>query len=97
MRGVPPHVRTRATVVRAGDRTTLVSLAAWYGGQVLVPVETWVITVATDKRLRDLPGTELSVRARLSARTEAGLALEDWALYTPPSGSPGRSRRNPGR
>ncbi len=40
------HVRTRATVVRAGENTTLVSLADWYGGQILAPVETRIIEAA---------------------------------------------------
>lgn len=31
-----PHSMTRATVVRAGRRTTLVALPAWCNGQILI-------------------------------------------------------------
>ncbi|MEU8976238.1 hypothetical protein AB0D11_44970 [Streptomyces monashensis] len=37
------HFRTRATVVRAGDTTTLVSVEGWFGGLILAPVQTGVI------------------------------------------------------
>jgi hypothetical protein len=52
-----PHSRTRATVVRAGYRTTLVSLSDWYGGQILAPVDTWILMVATS-RIRDFVSNE---------------------------------------
>ncbi|MEV0493425.1 hypothetical protein OH782_41465 (plasmid) [Streptomyces sp. NBC_01544] len=78
-----PLSTTRATVVRAGQRTTLVALPAWCNGQVLIPVETWIIVMATGQMPGSLPGTELEVRARLKARTEAGLALQDWAPINP--------------
>lgn len=39
--------------------------------------------MATGQMPGSLPGTELEVRARLKARTEAGLALQDWALINP--------------
>lgn len=83
MNDVSPHTTTRATVVRAGDTTTLVALPAWFRGQVLVPVATWIITAATGKRREDLPDTELWVRARLDARTEFALALQEWEPVTP--------------
>ncbi|MCX5318114.1 hypothetical protein [Streptomyces sp. NBC_00154] len=78
-----PLITTRATVVRAGQRTTLVALPAWCNGDVLVPVETWIIMMATGQTRGSLPGTELDVRARLTARTEAGLALQDWEPINP--------------
>ncbi|MET7563757.1 hypothetical protein ABZS95_26685 [Streptomyces sp. NPDC005479] len=78
-----PHSMTRATVVRAGRRTTLVVLPAWCKGQILIPVETWIIMMATGQTRGSLPGTELQVRARLKARTEAGLALQDWEPINP--------------
>lgn len=34
-------------------------------------------------QLGSLPGTELEVRARLKARTETGLALQDWEPINP--------------
>ncbi len=40
------HVRTRATVIRAGDTTTFVSLEDWYSGQILAPVDTQIIEAA---------------------------------------------------
>jgi hypothetical protein len=60
-----------------------VALPAWCNGQVLIPVETWIIMMATGQTLGSLPGTELEVRARLKARTEAGLALQDWEPINP--------------
>lgn len=80
------HTSTLATVVRAGDTTTLVSLSDWYRGLILAPVETWVITAATGRALRDLPGTQLLVQARLGAVLADGLALKDWHMYSPETG-----------
>lgn len=65
-------------MVRVGCDTTLVALPAWFNGQILAPVETWVIMMATGRTRETLPGTELWVGARLDARTEADLALQDW-------------------
>jgi hypothetical protein len=48
-------VRTCATVVRAGETTTLVSLADWYGGQILAPVDTGIIETAVGRPHRQLP------------------------------------------
>ncbi len=45
--GLKGHVQTRATVVRAGGTTTLLSIENWYGGQILTPVDTSIIEVAT--------------------------------------------------
>ncbi|MET8538724.1 hypothetical protein ABZV67_45540 [Streptomyces sp. NPDC005065] len=70
---------TRATVVRAGCQTTLAALPAWCNGQILVSVETWIIMMATGQTRGALPGTELWVRARLDVRSEADLALQNWA------------------
>ncbi|MGP4091018.1 hypothetical protein [Streptomyces sp. KR55] len=41
------HVQTRATVIWAGDTTTLVSLEDWYGGNILAPVDTRIIEAVT--------------------------------------------------
>ncbi|MFC8538013.1 hypothetical protein ACFUJY_29435 [Streptomyces sp. NPDC057249] len=75
-----PHTPTTAIVVRAGCRTTLVVLPDWYRGQILVPVETWVVMMATGLTRAALPDTQLLVRARLGARTEQQLDLEGWEL-----------------
>lgn len=80
------HTDTIATVVRAGDTTTFLSLAGWYGGLILAPAETWIITAATGLALQELPGTLLLVRARLDAVHEGVLALQDWCAYTPTTG-----------
>lgn len=77
------HTDTLATVVRAGDTTTLLSLADWYSGLILAPAKTWIITEATGLALQDLPGTLLLVRARLDAVHEGVLALQDWRAYAP--------------
>ncbi|WP_331743738.1 hypothetical protein OH809_43770 (plasmid) [Streptomyces sp. NBC_00873] len=69
---------TRATVVRADRQTTLVALPAWYNGQILVPVATWIM-MATGQKRGALPGTEIWVRARLGVRSEVDLALQNWA------------------
>lgn len=72
--------RTVATVVRAGPRTALVTLSGWHRGQILVPVETWILTVATGRSLKDLPGTRLWVSACVDALLDNDLALQDWEL-----------------
>jgi hypothetical protein len=72
------HTRTEAVVVRAGVRTALVSLAAWYHGQILAAVDTWELVAATGHRLPQLPGTWLTVAARLDAIMDEGLELRDW-------------------
>ncbi|MGX1886978.1 hypothetical protein [Streptomyces sp. NPDC055287] len=74
------HTNTLATVVRAGDTTTLLSLADRYGGLILAPAATRVITAATGLPIRELPGTLLLVEARLDAVYEGGLALQDWRV-----------------
>jgi chloramphenicol 3-O-phosphotransferase len=80
MNQVSPHTTTRAIVVRAGYRRTLVALPQWLAGQVLVPVETWIIMAATRKGLEELPGLALWVKARLDAKTEFDLALQEWSV-----------------
>lgn len=72
--------RTVATVVRAGPRTALVTLSGWHHGQILVPVATWILTVATGRSLTDLPGTRLWVSARLDALLDNDLGLQDWEI-----------------
>lgn len=72
------HFRTRATVIRAGNTTTLVSLAGWYSGQILAPVDTWVIEAAAGVQRQALPGTRLWVMARITARSAEGLDLRQW-------------------
>lgn len=97
MDDVSPHTTTRATVVRAGYRTTFVALPDWCQGQVLVPVETWIIMAASRKPREDLPGTELWVRARLDARTEFALALQEWEPLAPPRQQPPTAITCPGQ
>ncbi len=62
--------RTLACVVRAGETTTLIAIPAWYGGVVLVPVRTAVLTRVTGRAREQLPGTQLVVTAHLDAATE---------------------------
>lgn len=76
--GLKRHVRTRATVIRAGDTTTLVSIENWYGGQILAPVDTHVIGAAAGKPRRQLPDTQLLVMARLTAQSAEDLDLQQW-------------------
>ncbi|MDQ0847747.1 hypothetical protein [Streptomyces sp. V1I6] len=86
------HTRTRATVIRAGYYTTLVSLADWYGGQILAAVDTSVVQKITRKACQDLPGVELWVWARVDARFAEDLALKDW---TQPTANPGNTKTAP--
>lgn len=72
------HVRTRATVIRAGDATTLVSLDDWYSGQILAPVDTLIIEAAVGKPREQLPDTQLWVMALLAARFAEELDLRQW-------------------
>lgn len=72
------HIQTWATVIRAGDTTTLVSLVDWYGGHILAPVDTRIIETATGKPREQLPDTRLSVMARLTARSAEQLDLQQW-------------------
>jgi hypothetical protein len=72
--------RTVATVVRVGPRTTLVTVSGWHHGQILAPVETWILTVAPGRSLAALPGTRLWVTARLDALLDTDLALQDWEI-----------------
>lgn len=75
------HVQTRATVIGAGDTTTLVSLEDWYGGQILAPVDTWIIQAATWKPRQQLPHTQMSVMARLTAQSAEELDLQRWEPF----------------
>ena len=72
------HIQTRATIIRAGDTTTLVSIEDWYGGQILAPVDTAVLEDATGKRRAELPDTQLWVMARLTASHAEELDLQQW-------------------
>lgn len=72
------HVPTRATVIRAGSDTTLVSLEGWYSGQILASADTRVIEAATGKRREELPGAQLWVRALLTAQVAEELDLQNW-------------------
>lgn len=72
------HVQTRATVIRAGDTTTFVSLEDWYGGQILAPVDTQIIEAAAGKPRHQLPRTQLSVMAQLTAHSAEELDLQSW-------------------
>lgn len=83
------HVHTRAAVIRAGDTTTLLSVEGWFGGQILAPADTGIIETATGKPRQDLPGTQLSVMARLAARSAEELDLRQWKPLS--SGDPSRT------
>ncbi|MBT2511320.1 hypothetical protein J7I98_36995 [Streptomyces sp. ISL-98] len=72
------HVRTRVTVVRAGDTTTLVSLEGWYGGVLLAPVDTRIVVAAVGMSRHCLPDTQLWVMARHTARAAEDLDLRGW-------------------
>jgi hypothetical protein len=72
------HVQTRATVVRAGDTTTLVALDNWYGGQILAPVDTSIIEAAAGRPRQELAETQLWVMARLTAQSAEELDLRQW-------------------
>lgn len=65
------YQRTRARVVRAGATTAHLSIPAWCGGQILVPVSTLALVAATGRTCLELPGTEVVVTADLAAATEA--------------------------
>jgi hypothetical protein len=73
-----PHAWTLATVIRAGDDTTLVTLDGWYRGQILAPVATQLLQTLTGSPRQHLPGTRLWVKARLTALQPEELALEQW-------------------
>ncbi|MFI5689675.1 hypothetical protein [Streptomyces sp. NPDC051636] len=77
------HVPTRATVVRAGKFTTLVSLDHWYDGQILAKADTGTIVEAVGIPRHRLPDTRLWVMARLAARTADELDLRGWEAYEP--------------
>lgn len=85
-----PHSRTRAIVIRAGNHTTLLSLPAWFGGQLLAQVDTHTIHAATGLHRHDLPDVQLSVLARLDASTAEGLELKDW-VHCPAVPAPGHA------
>jgi hypothetical protein len=74
------HTVTRATVIRAGYYTTLVSLHDWYDGQILAPVHTWILEGVASKPYQQLPETRLWVVAQLSASTAEELELRAWRL-----------------
>jgi hypothetical protein len=65
------YQRTRARVVRAGNDTAHLSIAAWCHGQITVPVLTQNVMAATGLDRRDLPGADLIVTANLAAVTDA--------------------------
>jgi hypothetical protein len=77
------HTRTTAHVVRAGSTYALIALPGWLGGAVLAHVPTWELTLATSCRREDLPGTWLTVLARLNAVLEEDLDLHDWHAQAP--------------
>ncbi|MGW5465108.1 hypothetical protein [Streptomyces sp. NPDC003996] len=72
------HVQTRATVVRAGETVTLVSIEDWYRGQILAPVDTAIVEAAAGKLRQHLPDTQLWVMARLTAQSAEDLDLQQW-------------------
>lgn len=81
--------RTRACVVRAGDATSYLSIQAWCGGQVAVRVSTASLTAATGLSRDQLPGTELTVRANLTAIADTDVDPGDFRLDVPaPDGQP---------
>ncbi|MFB6962828.1 hypothetical protein ACFCYB_39125 [Streptomyces sp. NPDC056309] len=74
------YQRIRARVVRAGDDTAHLSIAAWCRGQITVPVPTLGLTAATGLAHHELPGTVLVVTANLAAATYSDIDPHDWQL-----------------
>jgi hypothetical protein len=58
--------------------TTLVALPAWHHGQILAAVATPLLVDLTGLPACQLPGTELTVAARLDAVLDTELDLRDW-------------------
>lgn len=73
----------RARIVRAGSSTAHLSIPAFAGGQILVPVPTDVLTAVTRLPRVQLPGTELTAKANVAAATEKELSPHDWQLHSP--------------
>jgi hypothetical protein len=90
------YQRTRARVVRAGDVTSYLSIEAWCGGQVAVRVSTASLISATGLSRDQLPGTELTVGANLTATADTGVNPGDFRLNAPaPDGQPSHTSALP--
>lgn len=89
----PRHRKTRATVVRAGRTTTMVSLADWFGGQLLAPADTSTIQALIGRPREELPDVELWVMARLDAQAAEFLALRGWTPCEEPAKPSGKDER----
>ncbi|MGP4001445.1 hypothetical protein [Streptomyces sp. 8N706] len=76
------HIRAMAHVVRADFTDALIALPAWLGGQVLVHMPVGELAAVTGRLCDDLPGTRLTVLARLDALLEEDLELQDWRVQT---------------
>ncbi|GAA3479632.1 MULTISPECIES: hypothetical protein [Streptomyces] len=86
------YQRTRARVVRAGDVTSYLSIEAWCGGQVAVRVSTLSLISATGLSLDQLPGTELTVHANLTAIADTDVDPGDFRVdISAPNGQPPRT------
>ena len=81
--GTIGYQRTRARVVRAGDVTSYLSIEAWCGGQVAVRVSTVSLISATGLSRDQLPGTELTVHANLTAVADTDVDPGDFRLDVP--------------
>ncbi|MFE9868732.1 hypothetical protein ACFYPZ_39910 [Streptomyces sp. NPDC005506] len=86
------YQRTRARVVRAGDVTSYLSIKAWCGGRVAVRVSTVSLILVTGLSREQLPGTELTVHANLTAVADTDVDPGDFRFDGPaPDGQPPRT------
>lgn len=86
------YQRTRARVVRAGDVTSYLSIEEWCGGQVAVRVSTVSLTSASGLSRDQLPGTELTVHANLTAVADTDVDPGDFRFDVPaPDAQPPRT------
>ncbi|WP_030978334.1 hypothetical protein [Streptomyces sp. NRRL S-1824] len=86
------YQRTQARVVRAGDVTSYLSIEAWCGGQVAVRVSTVSLTSTSGLSRDQLPGTELTVHANLTAVADTDVDPGDFRFDVPaPDAQPSRT------
>lgn len=72
--------RTAARVHRAGPEVSHLVLPDWMRGLIVVPIPTADLTRATGLSRGELPGTELTVTADLTALTEDAVRPSDPGL-----------------
>ncbi|MEU1623142.1 hypothetical protein ABZ479_38365 [Streptomyces sp. NPDC005722] len=76
------YERSRARLVRAGPTTTHVALDAWAHGQIIVRVDTEVMTTVTSLPRNRLAGVVLTAMVNPTATTEREADAHDWALLS---------------